>query len=164
MDLPNGGDVLLLGNIIGQSARTKNPVLVAYGAEGNAWPHSRLRLAHNTLISGGVSPAWFLRVWKDRLPPGTEVQAVNNLSVGWGVFTLGASGSFEGNFPAMRQMLVDVDTLNFALTPGSLWRGRGVDSRRAFGVDLSPKAEFSLPIGTRPLPAQERWTPGAFQR
>jgi len=164
VDLPNGGDALLLGNVIGQSAHTQNRVLVAYGAEGNAWPQSRLRLAHNTLISEGVGPAWFLRVWKSRLPPGTEVQAVNNLSVGWGVFTLGAAGSFEGNFPALRQMLVDIDTLNFALRQGSLLRGRGVESRRAFGADLSPKAEFSPPIGTRPLPAQDRWTPGAFQR
>ena len=68
VDLPNGGEALLLGNVIGQSAHTENRVVVAYGAEGNAWPQSRLRLAHNTLISEGIGPAWFLRVWKDRLP------------------------------------------------------------------------------------------------
>lgn len=164
VDLPNGGDAVLLGNVIGQSALTHNRVVVAYGAEGNAWPQSRLRLAHNTLLSEGLGPAWFLRVWQERLPQGTQVQAVNNLSVGLGVFTLGASGSFAGNYPALPAMLVDVDSLNFALKEGSPWRGRGVDPRRAFGADLAPKAELAAPVGTRPLPAQDRWTPGAFQR
>ena len=164
VDLPNGGDALLLGNVIGQSASTKNPVVVAYGAEGKAWPQNRLRLAHNTLISEGIGPAWFLRVWKDRLPPGTQVQAVNNLSVGLGVFALGASGAFRGNFPVTRHMLVDIDTLAFALKEGTPLRGAGVDSRRAFGTDLSPKAEFALPVGTTPLQTRDKWTPGAFQR
>jgi hypothetical protein len=164
VDLPNGGDALLLGNVIGQGAQTENPVVVAYGAEGHAWPQSRLRLAHNTLINQGNRPAWFLRVWKGRLPPDTQVQAVNNLSVGPGVFGLGASGEFQGNFPATRQMLVDIDTLAFALKEGSVLRGRGVDPRRAMGADLAPRAEFALPIGTQPLLAQDAWTPGAIQR
>ncbi len=164
VDLPNGGDALLLGNVIGQSAHTENRVVIAYGAEGDAWPQSRLRLVHNTLISEGIGPAWFLRVWKDRLTPGAAIQAVNNLSVGFGVFALGASGDFEGNFPAMRQMLVDVDSLDFALKKDSLWRGMGADPGRALGADLRPKAEFALPIGTTPLPAREKWTPGALQR
>ena len=164
VDLPNGGDTLLVGNVIGQSSSTENPVVVAYGAEGNAWPQSRLRMSHNTLISDGVGPAWFLRVWADRLPPGTPVQAVNNLSVGIGVFALGAQGDFAGNHPATRAMLDDPDTLAFALASGSLLRGRGVDPHNAFDVDLSPKAEFTLPIGTRPLPEPQRWSPGALQR
>jgi len=165
VDLPNGGDALLIGNVIGQSAGTENPVVVAYGAEGNAWAQSRLRMAHNTLISDGLGPAWFLRIWTDRLPPGTPVQALNNLTVGVGVFTLGAPGEFTGNHPAMRQQFVDPDMLIFALKPGSPLRGRGVDPRHAFNADLSPKAEFTLPVGTRPLPeVQRRWSPGAFQR
>jgi hypothetical protein len=164
VDLPNGGDALLLGNVIGQSTQTENPVLIAYGAEGNAWPLSRLRLAHNTLLSEGPGPAWFLRVWTDRLPADASVQAVNNLSVGLGVFALGASGDFQANFPATPQMLADVDTLDFALKPGSWLRGKGADPARALGGDLRPRAEFALPIGSTPLPELSDWTPGAFQR
>ena len=161
VDLPNGGDALLLGNVIGQSAHTENRVVVAYGAEGNPWPDSRLRLAHNTLLSDGVQPAWFLRVWRERLPPDTRVQAINNLSVGLGVFALGASGEFEGNFTAPRSMLVAPEALDFALAPDSPLRGRGVQQ---LGDALRPRAEFRLPVGTRPLAAVPRWTPGAFQR
>ena len=164
VDLPNGGDALLIGNIIGQSRQSQNPVVVAYGAEGHAWPQSRLRLAHNTLLSDDFRPAWFLRVWQDRLPPDTPVQAVNNLSVGLGVFSLGANGEFKGNYPALPWMLNDVAALDFALRAGSPLRGLGVDPRHAFDDDLSPKAEFTLPVGTRPLPPPLRWTPGALQR
>ncbi|MGL6111269.1 MAG: hypothetical protein ACRC2B_14340 [Rubrivivax sp.] len=164
VDLPNGGDALLIGNVIGQSADTENPVLVAYGAEGQAWPSSSLRLVHNTLISDRVGPAWFLRVWTDRLPPGTRVQAVNNLSVGLGVFTWGATGEFDGNFPALRHMLDDVDALAFGLKPVSVLRGAGVDPARGSDPALVPRAEFSLPIGTQPLPEIRHWSPGAFQR
>ena len=61
-------------------------------------------------------------------------------------------------------MFNDMAALDFTLPSGSPLRGQGVDPRRAFDEDLSPKAEFTLPAGTRPLQALKRWTPGAFQR
>jgi hypothetical protein len=164
VDLPNGGDVLLVGNVIGQGARTENPVVIAFGAEGDAWPRSRLRMAHNTLLNEGLGPAWFLRVWKERLPPDTEIEAVNNLSVGPGVFSLGAPGAFEGNYPALRFMLENVDALDFALQADSPLRGMGVDPARWPSGELVPRAEFALPVGTTPLPSRTRWSPGALQR
>jgi len=163
VDLPNGGDALLVGNVVGQSAATENAVLVAYGAEGNAWPRSRLRMAHNTLISEGLRPAAFLRVWTERLPVGTPLQAVNNLLVGAGVFAPGVAGEFSGNVPAPRSMLADADALDFTLGAASPLRG-GAKDPRASDVELVPRAEFRLPIGTRPLPKPVRWSPGALQR
>lgn len=164
VDLPNGGRALLLGNVIGQSADSTNPVLVSYGAEGEAWPDSTLTLAHNTLLSQRAAGAWFLRVWQDKLPAGTAVHALNNLTVGLGVFSLGAPGHFEGNYPALPLMLEDVDTLRFAPRPGSLLHGRGVAPRLADGTDLAPRAEFWPPLGTRAIATPAAWTPGAFQR
>ena len=164
VDLPNGGDALLIGNVIGQSASSENRVVVAYGAEGHAWPASRLRMAHNTLLSDGAVPARFLRVWPEHLPPDTPVQAVNNLSVGFGVFALGTSGEFAGNHTTWRAVLADPAALDFRLPLDSPLRGSGVDPARAFDADLSPSAEFTLPVGTRPLQRPLRWTPGAFQR
>jgi hypothetical protein len=164
VDLPNGGMVTLIGNVIGQGANTENPVVVSYGAEGRAWERNVLVMAHNTLLNDGWLPAWFLRVFRDRLPEGTEVHAVNNLTVGAGVFTLGASGHFEGNYPALRDMLVDADTFGFDLDGWSRLRGRGVDPTRFAGQNLSPTAEFDMPVGTRPLPPLNTWNPGAMQK
>lgn len=160
VDLPNGGDALLVGNIIGQSSETDNPVVIAYGAEGDAWPNSRLRLAHNTLLSDNLIGAWFLRVWKENLPEGTEVTGINNLTVGLGLFTLAAPGEFSGNLPLLPGALAG-DILDFSLPADSLLRG-WVDPLPE-GDPLQPTAEFTLPIGTRPIPQQDEWVPGARQ-
>lgn len=164
IDLPNGGVAQLIGNVIQQSANTRNAVLVSFGAEGMPWPRSALHLVHNTLINDAVTGGRFLRVWDDKLPPGTLVVALNNLSIGLGVLGLGTAGRFDGNYPALATMLVDIDGLDFALGPDSVLRGRGVAPRLDDGTDLAPRAEFTLPVGTRPLAAPRAWTPGAFQR
>ncbi len=165
IDLPVGGVATVIGNVIGQSPRTQNRVLVAYGSEGSVWERNALYLAHNTLINGMRTPAWFLRVFRDQLPAATEVIAVNNLLVGPGLFWLGAAGYFDGNRPAIPSMLADAETYAFELPPDSIWRGSGIDPRNVRGVDLSPKAEFSWPMGSRPLsPDRGSWSPGAFQK
>jgi hypothetical protein len=163
VDLPNGGDALLVGNVIAKGLNRDNPVLIAYGAEGSKWPVNRLRLAHNTLVNEGWKPAWFLRFWRDRLPPDTEVHAVNNLTVGPGVFTWGARGRFEGNWPAVSAMLASPPTFDFALDPGAWLRGLATDPAIA-GPEFVPKREFTLPIGSAPLVPPAAWSPGALQR
>lgn len=165
IDLPNGGLAWIIGNVIGQSPHAQNPVVVAYGAEGRPWEKNALYLAHNTMLNDRWLPAWFLRVFRDRLPKETTVLAVNNLTVGPGVFTWGASGEFAGNHATVARSLVDPATLAFELASDSWLRGSGVDPRRIEGQDLAPKAEFKFPVGTRPLPpALTSWSPGAFQR
>lgn len=165
VDLPNGGRATLIGNVIGQSPRSQSPVLVSYGAEGSLWEENSLVLSHNTLISEGWRPAWFLRVHRDRVPDVREVLALNNLVVGSGIFELGARGTFKGNRPATLGMLADAAVLAFELPPDAWWRGKVPDPRVAFGRDLAPQAEFEWPAGVRALPPDRaRWAPGAYQR
>jgi len=165
IDLPAAGLATVVGNIIGQGTDSQNRVMVAYGSEGQTWDINKLHLAHNTFINYKSSPAWFLRVWKDRLPADTEVVAINNLLVGPGVFWLGARGRFEGNRPATLGMLRDADTYAFELPPTSIWRHSGIDPRNVGGRNLAPQAEFNWPEGVREL-SQPRssWAPGAYQR
>ena len=165
IDLANGGLATVIGNVIAQGAETRNPVVVAYGSEGKAWEKNELFVAHNTFINYGWTPAWFLRVFSDRLPEGTEVYAVNNLLVGPGLLWPAASGHFEGNRHATRGMLRDAATYGFELPPDSIWRGSGVDPRNITGHDLSPKGEFEWPANIRELaPTRSQWSPGAYQR
>ena len=42
-------------------------------------------------------------------------------------------------------------------------RGMGVAPPVVDGASLAPTAEFNLPVGTLPLPARDRFSPGAFQ-
>lgn len=168
VDFPSGGRVTLIGNVIGQSPRSQNPVLISYGSEGKVWDDNSLVLSHNTLISEGWRPAWFLRVHSDRVAGMGEVLALNNLIVGGGIFelgTIGTGGRFDGNRPAMLGMLADVVTGAFELPPDSIWRGQVSDPRRAFGRNLAPQAEFEWPAGVRAIaPDRARWAPGAYQR
>lgn len=165
VDFPSGGRATLIGNVISQSPRSQNPVLISYGSEGKVWDDNSLVLSHNTLISEGWRPAWFLRVHTDRVAGMGEVLALNNLIVGGGIFELGASGRFAGNRPATLGMLADVVTGAFELPPDSIWRGRVPDPRKEFGRDLAPQAEFEWPAGVRAIPRDRvRWAPGAYQR
>lgn len=163
IDFPNGGVAFVVGNVIGQSAGSQNPVVIAYGAEGNAWTDSGLYLSHNTLLNERLPGAWFLRVWRERLPAEAEVVGINNLTVGLGLFTLAADGDFDGNAFALPRLLGDPDILDFTLAPDSPLRRFGVPPGMARGFSLAPAAEFALPIGTRPLPESAEWAPGAFQ-
>lgn len=162
LEFPNGGVAYVVGNVIGQSATTTNPVVIAYGAEGSAWPDNALYVSHNTLTSDRIG-AWFLRVFADRLPGDTQVVAINNLTVGVGVFTLGAPGHFDGNFAVLPFALGDPATLDFRLGAHSVLRGAGVQPPVIHGRSLAPDAEFTLPLGTTPIRPRERWTPGAFE-
>jgi hypothetical protein len=164
IELAAGGLATVVGNVIGQGVDGQNPVLLVYGTEGRTWERNELYVAHNTFLHYGWLPAWFMRVFDDRVGADTKVHAVNNLLVGPGVFWLAASGEFAGNRHAAGGMLQDIWTNGLELPPGAMWRGSGVDPRRINGQDLSPKAEFEWPVGTRALRPLTSWTPGAYQR
>lgn len=163
LDLPNGGKSVVVGNVIGQSANTQNPVVIAYGAEGNIWPGSGLYLAHNTLLSDRLTGTWFLRTFTEKLPPGTEIVGINNITAGIGAFTLTASGNFRGNIPLPPGGLRDPDTLDFHPRGANILQWMTEPAGSVHGIPLTPEAEFTLPQGTRPLPPRQAWLPGALQ-
>lgn len=162
LEFPNGGIAVVIGNAIGQSIGTDNPVVVAYGAEGRRWGGNALYLVHNTLISESVNGE-FLHSWTDKLPPETEVWAINNLTVGKGVFAPTGPGRFEGNSKVERSDLIPMDGIPLRLPNGHPLRGTVRLPGSAGELDLSPKAEFTLPIGTKPISLSTRLAPGAFQ-
>jgi hypothetical protein len=164
IDLPNGGLAWVIGNIIGQGPQSQNPVMVAYGSEGSAWPDNGLYVSHNSFVGNPWPPSWFLRVFGDRLPADTEVKAVNNISLGLGLFSPGTEGEFSGNEWAFRRRaLQSIYTLDFTLANGSGWRGTAQPAGDGGGESLAPTAEFKLPRGTKPLKPRTSWSPGAYQ-
>ncbi|HRD92925.1 MAG TPA: hypothetical protein PK201_07335 [Accumulibacter sp.] len=162
LEFPNGGVAWVIGNVIGQSDKTDNQDLVSYGAEGQRWLDNALYLAHNTLINNW-SGGRFLRVWADKMPPGTEVWALNNLLVGQGVFVPQAPGRYDGNRLVDRSALIDVDHLGFSLPNNSPLRGTAKSPGSVREQSLTPGAEFKLPVGIRPLPVGKPLSPGALQ-
>ena len=162
LEFPNGGLAYVIGNVIGQSAGTDNPSIVAYGAEGPRWAENGLYLSHNTLVNDKYDGN-FLAVWNDKFPSGIEIWAINNLTVGNGNFFQPAQGRFEGNHSALRAELIEYGGLPLRLTNLAPLRGSVRPPGSVRGIELLPNEEFSYPVGRRPLRVSSALSPGAFQ-
>jgi hypothetical protein len=91
LEFPNGGLAFVIGNIIQQSARSANPHLLAFGAEGYASAVNELYLVNNTLVDDMPGGGIFIRV---RSGAG-RVQAINNLWVGRAAFPQCRTANFK---------------------------------------------------------------------
>lgn len=78
IDLPNGGQAWVAGNLVVQGAQPQNHTLLAYGAEGRAHADGALHVLDNVFVNRAAEPAAFVRLWPDRLPAGTPVQVQRN--------------------------------------------------------------------------------------
>jgi len=162
LEFPNGGIAYVVGNAIGQSATTDNPVLVAYGAEGPHWSDNALYFAHNTLLND-FHAGTFLKVWAEKFPGSIETWVINNLMVGYGDLSPPAQGRFEGNQTIQRRDLLYLGGLPLRLNTSSPLRGSVRIPGQVRGVDLLPAAEFSFPAGSRSIRPGNSLAPGAFQ-
>lgn len=51
IDIPNGGNATVTGNIIQQSAKSQNPGIVHFGGEGGPYAGSSLQISGNTVVN-----------------------------------------------------------------------------------------------------------------
>ncbi len=163
LDLPNGGDAWLVGNVIGQSAASENLALISFGVEGFRWPVNRLRLEHNTLINGTEAGAQLVRSSPGEWPAGSEFATRNNLLLGGGhlldQLSQGRFGDRRAALPSRGRPLSPAYLREIAAqVAGPV----GAKSRRRAG-DRGLQAEFSWPFGTSALAPLTHGLPGAFQ-
>lgn len=162
LEFPNGGIAYVIGNVIGQGAGTDNPILVSYGGEGPRWPDNALFFVHNTLIND-LHRGTFLRIWNEKFPASVESWVINNVTIGNGDLFPPALGRFEGNRSAERRDLIEIGGLPLRLKGDSPLRGAVRIPGEARGVNLLPAAEFTFPVGSRPIRPASALAPGAFQ-
>jgi hypothetical protein len=164
IDLPNGGLAWVIGNVIGQGEDAQNPVMVAYGSEGNAWPKNGLYVSHNSFVGTPWPPSWFLRVFADRLPADTEVKVVNNVT-GPGHAEPGHERRLQRQRWALRRRAVQsIYTLDFTLTEASGWRGQAQPAGQGGGQSLQPTAAVqAAPRHHALIQPPAAWSPGAVQ-
>ena len=97
LEFPNGGQNVVVGNLIAQSTKTQNPVLLSMGAEAQAGMRGSLILDNNTMVNAAGGQARFVHVWVDRLAGPTPVQMSNNLFVGAGQLDMTPAQDRGGN-------------------------------------------------------------------
>ena len=84
-DFPNGGIVVLVGNILHKGPNGGNNRLIAYGMEGIKYEVNKLYVASNTIIFQPNDKAWFRNSWfirTEKVPEDFVTVSRNNICVG----------------------------------------------------------------------------------
>jgi hypothetical protein len=86
IDLPNGGESRIVGNLIVQGVNSENTAVISYGFEGLTLPSKRLWLSHNTIVNRIVGRGTIVQA-----QAGAQVAVLNTAVAGDGVFRSGAA-------------------------------------------------------------------------
>ncbi|MFO1226935.1 hypothetical protein [Roseateles sp.] len=162
LEFPNGGQNLVMGNLIGQSSTSENPHLISVGAEGLRGGTHALWLVHNTCIDDRPGGGIWLRAASGL----TDVHVANNLFVGRRAFEPAASWDAHHNHQPDWDEFVRANRDDWRLKPESRLRGKvapagpmALDGRR---IELLPTRQYAHPARSVALTQPVVW-PGALQ-
>lgn len=158
LEFPNGGEAVVVGNLIQQQLGTENGTMVSMGAEGYHWPANALYLACNTIVNDHPHGGAFLVVARGA----DRVVSANNLLVGLGGYRVDA--------PMQRWGDVKADWSAFVRPSRHDYRLRQPDADLAYTPLgdaallplLTPRAQYLHPVSSLLLSAPPRWV-GAIQ-
>ncbi|MBA2480155.1 MAG: right-handed parallel beta-helix repeat-containing protein [Planctomycetes bacterium] len=150
IDLPNGGESYIIGNLIQQGPQSQNSGIVSYGLEGGSNPVQQLYFINNTVVndrSGGT----FLNLAATT----TIAQIRNNIFFGPGT-VLNGPGTLSTNLVATDPLLANRAGYDYRLLAGSPAIDAGSAPGSANGTALDPAWHY-----VHPLMRQARTTAGA---
>lgn len=105
IDVPNGGNLTVTGNVIEQGPRSENPFILTYGPEGLARPGREATISGNTFVNHltARAPAGILN------PAGVPMTVTNNTLYGLTVDQLlsGTGGVTTGNVVTTSEPALD---------------------------------------------------------
>lgn len=163
LEFAEGGEAIVLGNLIQQGPLSENQAIVSYGAEGYRWPDNTLTMAFNTIVNDRSNGGTFVRVSKGA----AHVTLAHNLLVGRGSLAIDAPLTSIGNVEAARKEFVDANALDYRLRAKSALVGRA-GFRGAGDASVSlPTREYTHEASSCALEGLTSLTPlspGAFQR
>jgi hypothetical protein len=107
IDLPNGGNASISGNLIEQGANTQNPFIVAYGEEGTTGSGASVAITGNTIVNDDPSGRGILNT------SGTPIALSGNR-----VFGLPASSFGADTVPLASRPSLDTSAMQF-IYPGA---------------------------------------------
>ncbi|WP_223842336.1 hypothetical protein [Methylotuvimicrobium alcaliphilum] len=157
IDLPNGGDAFIIGNVLRQSPGSDNWTAIAYAGEYNrSNPDQNLYAVNNTFVNDR-SRGVFIHNHGN-----AEVVSINNLLVG-NVIPLQGSGRQRHNLRTEGGDFVDRDAFNYRLLPGSPAIGRGTaPGMSSSGVSLRPEFQYRHPLSREARRERDPIDIGAF--
>ncbi len=113
LDISQGGQALVMGNVIQQGAESVNEHMITFGKEPGVRPSSRMLFVNNTVVNTRPNGRFFL------VGESTTIEARNNIFAGKAVLGLNDPVLPEGNVLDPEMQFVDASAHNYALAPGS---------------------------------------------
>jgi hypothetical protein len=164
-DFPNGGLVVIIGNVMHKGPNAQNTRVIAYGMEGIKHERNALYVINNTMVYQNRRPnACFVRV--EKTPEGFCPVIFNNLCVGivplCNIDKLDAAGNLLLKSVA-EAGFVDPVKYDYHLTAGSPCIDKGVPPGKADDFDLKPKFQYVHAAKTEPRPAGGPLDVGALE-
>ena len=104
LNFPNGGQVVLIGNVIGQARSTRNGAVLSMLEEGNPWGRNELHAVHNSWVNLHPLGGRFMQV----AGPLSGGQVWRNLVVGRGAWRV------PDGLPAGENLRVGLDEVRDA--------------------------------------------------
>jgi hypothetical protein len=164
-DFPNGGYVVMIGNILQKGPNAQNTNVVAYGMEGIKHPRNALFVVHNTMVYENRRPnSCFVRVEK---VDGSFAPVIrNNLCVGPIPLTNNAKAEVSGN--VLVKALVEAGFVNGAaydyhLQSASPAIDKAVTPGKAPEFDLPAVFQYVHPHDKEKRPVGAPLDAGAFE-
>ncbi|HUU32067.1 MAG TPA: right-handed parallel beta-helix repeat-containing protein [Phycisphaerae bacterium] len=164
-DFPNGGLVVVVGNIMHKGPRAQNTRVIAYGMEGIKHQRNALYVVNNTLVyQNHRTTSCFVRV--EKTPEGFRPVILNNVCVG--PIPLSNSDHIEaaGNL-LLRSVaeagFVDPDGFDYRLKAGSPCIDKAAPLGKVDGLDLMPKFQYVHPAQAEPRPVVGLLDVGAME-
>lgn len=155
VDLPNGGEAILIGNLIEQGPNSQNGGIISFALENQSHPEQQIVLSHNTLVNDR-SNGRFVQFSNAT----TLVKLVNNLFLGPGTFLQGTTVSLDTSHNIRltniaSALLEDPANFDYWPTANSPCVEAGTDPGSFNNISLA--ATFAY---IHPLSRTQRWVSG----
>ncbi|MGA2255988.1 MAG: right-handed parallel beta-helix repeat-containing protein [Thermoguttaceae bacterium] len=164
-DFPNGGVVVIIGNVMHKGARGNNSRVIAYGMEGVKHERNALCVVNNTMVyEHRHTNAFFVRV--ENSPESLVPILRNNLCIGKVPLTNWPKAETAGNLllqTVTAARLANPAKYDYHLTANSPCIGKGVAAGKFTDFDLRPIEQYVHPCKSEPRPAAGPLDVGAFQ-
>jgi len=146
VDMPNGGQAILIGNLIEQSPNSQNGGMVTFGLENQSHPEQQIILSNNTLVNDRFDGR-FVQVSNAT----TLVKLVNNLFAGPGTLLQGTTQNLDTTHNIRRTNIADamlIDPANYAYRPlaNSPCVNAGIDPGSFNNIALMPLMAYQHPM------------------